>query len=179
MGDPRFFCSGRRNVPGKDLDRRITELLDPEAARHGIELVAVEVTAGHGQPTVRVYLDRPGGVDIDVIAQANRWIEAVLEADEPIRGAYTLEVSSPGIERPLVKLADFERFAGQPASVRLDEPLDGRAKFSGTIQGVDGDTVLLASGDETFRLPFGHIAKARLKPEIDFSQHEQHEGDLT
>lgn len=155
-------------MPGKDLDRRITALLESEAHRRGTEIVAVEVIGGHGHPTVRVYLDRPGGIDIDAIAEANRWIDAVLEADEPFKGAYTLEVSSPGIERPLVKLTDFERFAGQPASVRLDEPLGGRAKFFGTIDGVDGETILLTSDDETFRLPFGHIAKARLKPEIDF-----------
>ncbi len=150
----------------KDLEGRITALLESEAASHGLELVAVEVVGAH-RPTVRVYLDREGGIDLDSVAEANRWISSALEGDDPIRGAYTLEVSSPGIERPLVKVADFERYVGSQAQVKMGVPVNGRVRFTGVIDGVEGDTVLLADDKGMYRLPHEAIAKARLKVEID------------
>lgn len=152
-------------MAGKDVGSRVSALLEIESARHGLELVAVEVVGSH-RPTIRVFLDREGGIDIDAIAAANRWISATLDADDPVKGAYTLEVSSPGIERPLVKIADFERHIGAEAHVKTGVPIDGRSKFTGTITEVDGDTVVLTDEKGTYKLPHAAIAKARLKVEV-------------
>jgi ribosome maturation factor RimP len=154
-------------VAGKDVEARITALLEPEAPRHGLELVAVEVVGTQRHPTVRVYLDRDGGIDIDAIAEANRWVSDLLDADDPIEAGYVLEVSSPGIERPLVKLADYERHIGSEAHVRTSAKVEGRNRFTGTITAVEGDTIVLADGEEAYRLPHPAIAKARLKVDID------------
>ena len=84
---------------------RLTELLEPEAAAHGFELVAVEVAGGRGTPVIRVLLDREDGIDLDAIGSANRWVSELLDEADPISAPYMLEVSSPGIDRPLVKRA--------------------------------------------------------------------------
>ncbi|MBE0476838.1 MAG: ribosome maturation factor RimP [Coriobacteriia bacterium] len=154
----------------QDLAGRLAETLDALAGRHGYELVAVEAAGGGagGGPVVRVFLDREGGIDLDAIAEANRWVAPAV--DEVLPGAYTLEISSPGIDRPLVKPADFERFAGKVAAVKTARPIEGRANFTGTLLGMDGGDVLLEIDGTTYRLPHSAIAKARLKAEIDFGE---------
>ena len=152
----------------KGLTDRVTELLEPEAARHGFELVAVEQAGGRGTPVIRVLLDREGGIDLDDITVANRWISSTLDAADPIGGPYMLEVSSPGIDRPLVRLTDFDRFAGQTATVKARQR-DGRGSWTGTIVGTDGEHVVLDVEGEPVRLPFEDITKARLKGVVDFS----------
>lgn len=151
------------------LAERIELMLVPVAQREGVELVAVEIAGATKHRVVRVYLDREGGIDIDTIVDANRWISETLEAEDPIPGAYDLEVSSPGIDRPLRKIADFERFRGQTAVIKTT-PIDGRGKFTGTISGTDGDTVVLESEGETYRIPLASISKAHLKGDVDFGQ---------
>lgn len=158
-------------MAGNATQARITALLEQAASDHGLELVAVEV-AGSRAPTIRVYLDRPGGIDLDALAEANRWISAALDGADPVAGAYTLEVSSPGIERPLFRLADYERFVGSEAHVRTATPIGGRSRFTGTILGAEGGTVLLETDGTTHRLTFESIARARLKVDIDLSAEE-------
>lgn len=150
----------------KNLVATLTEALEPLAASKGFELVAVEVAGSAGRPTVRVFLDRPGGIDLDAITEANGFVSPVI--DDLVPGAYTLEVSSPGIERPLVKLADFERFAGEEASVRTGRPIEGRSNFTGRITAVEGDTIVLDVDGTTYRIPHESVSKARLRAEIDF-----------
>lgn len=151
------------------LAEQIETLLEPEAARQGVELVAVEVAGAVRQPLVRVLLDKPGGITLDDIVEANRWIAAILDDEDPVPSAYTLEVSSPGVDRPLRKIEDFERFAGSTASLKT-APIDGRGKFVGTIAGTDGDTVLLEVDGATVRIPISAVQKAKLKGEVDFSR---------
>lgn len=151
------------------LAEHIEAMLAPEAARQGYEIVAVEMAGAARQPLVRVLLDKEGGIDLDDIVEANRWIAAVLDAEDPIKSAYTLEVSSPGIDRPLRKLADFERFKGSTATLKTI-PVEGRARFVGTIVGTEGDTVLLEVDGDTVRIPMSAVSKARLKGEVDFSR---------
>lgn len=148
----------------------IRALLEPRAAEHGFELVNVEVAGGDRRPVVKVFLDREGGIDIDAIASANAWIAETIERDDALPRPYTLEVSSPGVDRPLTKLADFERFAGEDAVVRTSEPLEGRSRFTGRIEAVDGDIVVLDCDGATYRIPHSTVAKARLKAHIDFGQ---------
>ena len=151
------------------LAERIELMLTPVAQRQGVELVAVEIAGATKHPVVRIYLDREGGIDIDAIVEANRWISEALDAEDPVAGAYDLEVSSPGLDRPLRRIADFDRFRGQTAVVKTT-PIGGRGKFTGTITGTDADTVLLEADGETFRIPLGAISKAHLKGDVDFGQ---------
>lgn len=168
MGLSRFsFVWEGERVTAKDIEARIWPLLEPEAPRHGLELVAVEVTGTH-RPTIRVFLDRPGGIDLDTVAQANAWVSAVLDEADPVPAAYTLELSSPGIERPLVRIEDFQRHVGEDVSLKTERKIDGRARFTGTIEQVDDETIVIAAEDDKkYRLPHSAIAKARLKVTID------------
>jgi ribosome maturation factor RimP len=150
------------------LAEKVEALLAPEAARHGFELVAVETAGGHHQPVIRVFLDREGGIDLEAICDANEWVDAVVESSAGLTGPYTLEVSSPGVDRPLRKLADFQRFAGERAKIKT-VPIEGRSSFTGTIEGVEGDEILFGLEDGTsVRIPFGSVVKARLKPDVAF-----------
>ena len=145
----------------------LTALLEPLAEQHGLELVAVETAGGSRAMTIRIYLDREGGIDIEAIASSNAWIAEALDGVRALSGRYTLEVSSPGIDRILRTVRDYERFAGQRASVHTDSPIDGRSRFTGTILGVEGDVVLLEIDDTTVRVPLARIDRARLKADLD------------
>lgn len=147
----------------------IEALLAPVAIREGFELVAVEVVGVSRSPVIRIYLDHPAGIDVDRLAHANKWISDTLDAEDPVSGSYTLEVSSPGVDRPLSKKSDFVRFLGETASVKTD-PIDGRSSFTGVIAEVTEEDIALSSEVGVFRLPFTQIKKARLKGKIDFSQ---------
>lgn len=153
-------------MPGRDIAPTISEVLTPLAGKHALELVDVEIAGMRQRPIVRIYLDREGGIDIDTIAESNRWISDAIEDAGVIPGPYTLEVSSPGIERPLKRLADYERFAGETAYVRTDKPIEGRSRFTGDIVRVEGDTVVLDVDGAEVRIAFSAIVKAKLKPEI-------------
>lgn len=155
----------------KDLVTRLTSMLEVSAANHGLELVTVEVAGQSGGPVVRVYLDRDGGIDIDAIAEANAWISDEIDATGEITGPYTLEVSSPGIERPLRKASDYERFSGREAVIKLTAPVEKRHSYTGTLAGLDGDSVLLDVDGERHSIPLSTIKKAHLT--FDFASIEE------
>jgi ribosome maturation factor RimP len=154
--------------------QRIIEALEatPEAAASGIEIVDVELTGSGKAAAIRVYIDKPGGLVIDDIAAANGWIDAVIEKLDPIKGHYTLEVSSPGIDRPLRTLEHFARVVGDVAQIKTD-PIGGRANWTGVLAGVDGDDVLLEVDGECVKLDFVRIKKAHIKGTVDFSKNKE------
>lgn len=154
----------------EELVARLTSLFDVKAAEAGMELVALEVAGARTAPIVRVYLDRESGIDIDAIASANVWIKGVLDGLPETADRYTLEVSSPGIERPLRTRGDFERFAGSQAKITSRVLVEGRKSFSGTLMGVQGEAVVLEMDGTTYNIPLGAIDKARLRVEIDFNK---------
>lgn len=145
---------------------RLTDLLEPQAVSAGLELVAVEVAGHAGSQVVRVYLDRQGGIDLDALAGANAWIAEALETQPELQGSYTLEVSSPGIERPIVKHADWGRFTGHTVAVKTAERIEGHRSFTGINEGRDGDVIVLRSGSDTYRIPLGLISRAHLKVDM-------------
>jgi ribosome maturation factor RimP len=153
-----------------DLAARLTGLLEPKAVDAGFELVCVEVAGPVRTPIVRVYLDREDGIDIEAITAANVWVKDALDAYPDTSAGYNLEVSSPGIERPLVKRQHFERFAGSKAKITTREPVDGRKSFTGTITTVEDDAVIMDLDGTTHTIPLGVIDKARLRVEIDFNK---------
>ena len=150
-----------------ELIDRLERALDVEATNHGLELVAVEQTGGRRQPIIRVLLDREGGIDIDTIAESNRWVSEIIDAESGPVGPYVLEVSSPGIDRPLRKQADFEKFAGENATIKT-RTAEGRATFTGRIVSADAAGVLIATDDGEHRIAYDDMAKARLKGVVDF-----------
>jgi ribosome maturation factor RimP len=153
-----------------DLKARLAELLEAAADERGYELVLLEVGGTRREPLVQVFLDHEGGITIDQIAQANKWIDELIETRKGLENGYTLEVSSPGIERPLVKLADFDRFAGSDAKLTLSREIEGRKHLTGTLHGLEGSTVLLEADGAMVRLPFDSISRAKLRVTIDFSK---------
>jgi len=152
-----------------ELEARLEAMLAPAALGHGLELVAVELAGGHAQPILRVYLDKDGGIGLDEICEANEWLSALLDSDQPFEVPYTLEVSSPGIDRPLRNPSDFDRFSGSMATLKT-RPINGRTRFTGIIKGLQDDDVVLDVEGELVRIPFSDVHNARLKGEVDFGQ---------
>jgi ribosome maturation factor RimP len=131
----------------------------------GFELVQVRFMKGARSTTLQVMAeprDRQRIMTVDDCAELSHAISAVLDVADPVAGTYRLEVSSPGIDRPLVKAADYDRFAGEPARIELDEPIEGRRKFTGRLGGLDDGDVLLNVEGVEHRLPLRRIGKAKL-----------------
>ncbi len=146
-------------------DRLLTTIrgfAEPLLTDMAMELVEIQFRReGHGW-VLRLFIDREGGVTIDDCAAVSREISAYLEVEDLIDHAYHLEISSPGLERPLRKREDFARFAGRLARIKLREPLAGQRVLVGTLHGMEGEAVLLALDGETVRIDMENISKARL-----------------
>ena len=149
-------------------ENKLLEALEPRAAQEGVEIVTVEVVGARKAPTIRVYVDHPDGVSFDVLSSSQAWINDIMDAIDPFPGAYTLEVSSPGIDRPLRTAEHFARFAGEQAAVKMASPVDGRASWTGTLAGVEDGSVLLDVDGERVALPLDGIKRAHVKGTIDF-----------
>src|SRR5688572_19583638 len=149
---------------GQAVDKeRLFELLEPALAAMGFELVDLDAHLGR-RGLLRLYIDREGGVTLDDCQRVSEQIGAVLDVEDPLPGSYVLEVSSPGFDRRLRKLAHFERFRGEHAKIELRDARDGRRRFTGRLVGVEGSEVLLEVDGELTRLPFDDIEAARLAP---------------
>lgn len=147
--------------------RDLAELFEPVIESMGYELVGVEFNAAGNHGTLRVYIDREAGVNIDDCAAISHQLSGILDVEEPIQQAYDLEISSPGIDRPLFKLADFERFSGEVAKIKLAVGLEGRKNFKGRLQGVvDSKLIAIEVDGEQFDLPYADIARANLVGEL-------------
>jgi len=150
------------NIGVKRIVERIQDYAEPLIEDMGLELVDVQFRReGHGW-VLRIFIDREGGVVIDHCVQVSRALSAWLEVEDLIDHAYHLEVSSPGLERPLKKEEDFERFSGRKARVKLKKPLDGQRVFTGILEGIEGGSVVLLVDDSPVMLPCENIARARL-----------------
>jgi ribosome maturation factor RimP len=155
-----------------ELIERLTEALQPEAAARGLELVAVEQAGGRGMPVLRVLLDSDEGIDLDAIASANAWVSAIIDEAEPFSHPYTLEVSSPGIDRPLTKRGDFTRFVGQTITIKA-KGAEKRTSWTGELLGMEGDDVILAVDGRRAAIAYDTISKARLKGVVDFGRRKE------
>lgn len=145
----------------------MTRLAEPLCRANGFELVHVEYQREPGGLTLRIYLDQPGGITLDDCVNMSRQLEDVLDVHEADLPPYRLEVSSPGINRPLGKLSDFERFKGRRAKIRMVTAVGGQKNFTGTLAGVTDQRVRLLVGEETLDLNINDIARARLVDQIN------------
>lgn len=149
-------------------EARVREIAERVAGEHGLELVHVEVAGGARTPIVRLFIDKPGGVTHEDCSEVSRHVGTVLDVEDFLNSAYTLEVSSPGLERGLYRREDYERFAGRPARMRATAPVNGQRNFRGTLLGLEGDDVMF--DDKTngrVRVPLATIAKANLEIDVE------------
>jgi ribosome maturation factor RimP len=144
------------------MRERLIGLIEPVLGGLGYELVELEFGAGHSRAQVRLFIDAPAGVGVEDCARVSRETSALLEVADPIPGAYTLEVSSPGFDRVLRTPAHFGRFVGSRVYVELKEARAGRRRYTGTLRGVDAAGVALEVDGERVAVAFGEIGKARL-----------------
>ncbi len=146
------------------LRERLIALIEPVLGRLGYELVELEYAAGRAHALVRLFIDAPAGVGLDDCARASREASALLDVEDPIPTAYTLEVSSPGFDRVLRTQAHFGRFVGSRVFVELKEPRAGRRRYTGTLLTVDEAGIALEVDREQVAMAFTEIGKARLAP---------------
>jgi len=147
------------------LKERLIDLLESPVTAMGYELVDVEARMG-GNGLLRLYIDQEAGIDLDDCERVSRQIGAFLDVEEAMPGSYTLEVSSPGLDRPLRTAEHFMRFVDQEAKIRLAMPVDGRRNFRGRLRGVEDENVLIEVDGVQWRLPLTDIAAAHLVPEF-------------
>jgi ribosome maturation factor RimP len=149
------------------LDKELQKLLGPVVMALGYELVGVErLSQGHSNALLRVYIDSSEGIKLSDCERVSYQISGVLEVQDPIPGSYTLEISSPGLDRPLFTLDHFMRFIGHKIRVRLTRPLlNAQRNFTGTLQRVEDHNVIIVMDGIEYSLPYDQIDKARLVPD--------------
>ncbi len=150
------------------IEERIREIAAGAAKKNGVEFVHCEIVGAKRNMTVRVFIDKSGGVSVEDCATVSRSMEETLDADDFIPSTYLLEVSSPGLERELYSVADFKRFAGQKVKVKLASAVNGQKVFVGKIEGVDGKDILLSEKTHgEIRFPHGEVVKANLRVDLE------------
>ncbi len=146
-----------------DLSYRVQQLIEPSVGDLGFDIVRVQIS-GKEKLAMQIMVEHKDGqgMTVDDCATVSRAVSALLEVEDPIKGSYTLEVSSPGLDRPLVRIGDFERFQGHQAKIEVNRPLDGRRRFKGRLLGVEGDNVRILVDGVEVDLPHPDIHRAKL-----------------
>ncbi|CAM2766680.1 ribosome maturation factor RimP [Vibrio ordalii] len=148
------------------LERQLTEMLDAPVAASGYELVGLEFIRAGEHSTLRIYIDHENGINVDDCAEVSHQVSAVLDVEDPISVAYNLEVSSPGLERPLFKAAHYEQFIGHEVSIVLKMGVGNRRKWKGIIHSIDGETVAISVDGKEELFAISNISKANLIPKF-------------
>ena len=144
----------------------VMNVVEPVVTGLGYELVGVEYLSQGRHSVLRVFLDSENGIMVEDCERVSHQLSAVLDVEDPIAGVYSLEVSSPGMERPLFKAADFDRFAGHQVRVRLRRPLDGQRKFKGELVGMRENNIVIVEAGRELKLPLEQVDKANLVPRL-------------
>lgn len=168
VGFAPTFYFGLKTMDGASIEERIREIAAAAARHEKVEFVHCEIVGARRNMTVRVYVDKEGGITLDDCAAVSRRMEETLDADDLIPTAYLLEVSSPGLERELYSIDDFRKFVGEKVKVKLRTPLDGQKVLIGPIAAVEGNDVILKgkTGSE-LRFPYSDVAKANLRVDLE------------
>jgi ribosome maturation factor RimP len=146
---------------------KLTELVQPLVEDLGYEFVGLEHRSNPKNPVLTIYIDHDGGITVEDCERVSREVAAMLDVEDPIPGHYSLEVSSPGFDRPLFTPEQFARFSGEVAQISVFAPVDGRRKFKGTILGAEDETVTIDQDGTRVLLQMSNIAKARLVPDYE------------
>jgi len=148
----------------KSIAKRIENEIQSTVEREGVELLGVELVTEGGRKILRVYIDSEIGISLKDCERVSKAIDPILERTDIIEGRYFLEVSSPGIERPLFKKKDYDRFAGEKIKITTCSPIEGRKNFTGKIKLTKEDSVLIETNEGEFEISFDNINKAKLIP---------------
>jgi ribosome maturation factor RimP len=155
-------------VDSSTIEKRVEAIAERVAIDHGVELVHAEVAGPQNKPIVRIFIDKPEGITHDDCSEVSLHVGTILDVEDFIHSTYTLEVSSPGLDRGLYKRTDYDRFAGSPARIKTHRPIDGQRNFRGRLLGIDGEVVLF--DDRTsgrIRVPLESIAKANIEVDVE------------
>ena len=167
------------------LRERLTRLIEPALEALGYELVLLEFSTGLRSGTLRLYIDRPEGIALEDCEAVSREIAALLDVEDPIQKAYQLEVSSPGLDRPLVKPEHYQRFLGEKVRLQLLAPVSGRKRLLGTLLSIEAGQVAVEVDGQRFEVALTDIDRARLVPDYarEFSKNKPSDsegnGDVT
>lgn len=147
------------------VEQAVQQIATPIAQSLGLEIVQVQYRREGGGLVLRIMIDRiDGGVNVEDCADVSRELSAVLDVEDPVGTPYHLEVTSPGLDRPLVKPSDFVRFQGREIILRTHKPVDGRKSYRGTLDGLDGDLILVTVDGVQYRIQFAAVEKTNLIP---------------
>ncbi|WP_354624640.1 ribosome maturation factor RimP [Psychromonas sp. MME2] len=149
------------------LEERLVEMLKPSVEGLGYELVGIEYVRAGKHSTLRIYIDQDGGILVDDCAAVSRQVSAILDVEDPITNEYTLEVSSPGLERPLFTAAQYANFIGTEVRIQLRMPVQNRRKWKGTISSVEGEIICISVDEKEERFALSNIQKANIVAKFD------------
>jgi len=168
VGTPTLFFGGEKLTRQEGTLERVRSVAQRVAAGRSFELVDVELKRAGGGAVLRLFVDKPGGIGLDDLQSVSEEVSAILDAEDPIAGAYTLEVSSPGLDRPLRGEADYRRSVGKLAKLSSYELIDGRRHWSGRIASCEDGVVTLdlEKANATAKVPLGKISHGRLEVEF-------------
>jgi ribosome maturation factor RimP len=169
VGSPHSFFWGDRALGGEGVKEAVRGIAERVTASRGFELVDVEVKREPRGHRVRLFVDKEGGISLDELQSVSEEVSAILDAEDPVDSSYTLEVSSPGLDRPLRGEADYRRFLGRLARISSYEPVDGRRHWTGRLRSVEDGVVSLDlehENGEPARIPMDKIAHGRLEVEF-------------
>ncbi|MCG8378093.1 MAG: ribosome maturation factor RimP [Proteobacteria bacterium] len=147
-------------------NQALLDLIEPEVSALGYELLGIELNRdGHGS-ILRVYIDKPDGITIDDCVTVSQQLTGMLDVEDPIKGQYELEVSSPGLDRPIFTIEQFRKYIGETIKLRLYEKINERKRFTGVLISVENDVILINCENEDFEVPVNMVDKARLVPQF-------------
>lgn len=144
------------------FEHKLTEMLRPAVEGVGKELLGVEYISAGNNSVLRLFIDHENGINVDDCAEVSRQVGAILDVEDPIGSEYNLEVSSPGVDRPLFDLAQFQAVIGETITVKLSMPLNGRRKFKGILETIENDILIVVVDGQDYELLFSNIDKANL-----------------
>lgn len=149
-------------------EQHIFDNLSDEAEKHDVEIVTVESVGSKKSPIIRIYIDTPNGVSFQELTDAQEWISQIVDEIDPYPGAYTMEVSSPGIDRPLRTPEHFKRFEGDEVKITLKEPIEGRANYKADILNATDEFVEISFEGKQIKVPYKDIKRANLVGKVEF-----------
>ena len=147
--------------------KHLWDLFEPVVTGMGYQLVEIEYLPNPKYGVLRLFIDKEEGVQVEDCSAVSRQISAVIDVGDPVSGHYNLEVSSPGLDRPLRLAEDFVQFSGEVAKIKTSMPFEGQRNFKGLLKGMEEDLVIVECEDKEVRLPITAIDKARLVPDFD------------
>ena len=142
-------------------------MLRPAVEEVGKELLGVEFISAGNNSVLRLFIDHENGINVDDCAEVSRQVGAILDVEDPISREYNLEVSSPGLDRPLFELAHFQEVIGETINVKISMPLNGRRKFKGVLEAIENDTLIVSVDGQDYELVISNVDKANLVPNFE------------